>query len=79
MQIKHIKDFQYWKIFDGFTIEEMKERERTFDYPPRFQILCKQNDTSKSLFSSFVLSKKNLNEEEEEIAEFSLIKIVTGT
>ena len=79
MQITHIKDFQYWKIYDGFTIDEIKERKLTFDYPPRFQIQCEQIDASKSLFSSFVLSKRNRNKEEEEIAEFSLIKKVTGT
>lgn len=74
-QITHLCDFEYWKIFQGLTVEEIKEREASCDYPPRLQIQCEQIDFSKSLFSSFEVSKKNWKMP---IAQFPLVKKVSG-
>ena len=51
----------------------MKERERNFEYPPRLKINCQQIDASKSLCSSFMVSKRS-NSEETPIAQFPLVK-----
>ena len=77
MQITHLHDFEYWKIFHGFTVEQIKEREESFEYPPRLQIKCEQIDDSKSLYSSFEVSKRN-NNQDIPIATFSLIRKVAG-
>ena len=53
----------------------MREREETFDYPPRLRIECVHIDSSKPLYSSFKVSKKHNNIM---IGEFSLVKQVTG-
>ena len=76
MQIFHLCDFKFWKIFHGLTVEEIKTREASFDYPPRLQIQCEQIDVSKPLYSSFQVSKKYKNMV---IAEFPLVKKVTGS
>ena len=75
-QIIHLRDFEFWKIFKGLTKEEMREREETFDYPPRLRIECVHIDSSKPLCSSFTVSKKHNNVA---IGEFLLVKQVTGT
>lgn len=75
-QIIHLRDFEYWKIFHGLTVEEIRERETNFDYPPRLQIQCEQIDTSKPLYSSFEVSKRHKNMV---VAVFPLVKKVTGT
>ena len=77
MQITHLSDFEYWKIFSGLTIEQMKEREECLEYPPRLQIKCDQIDDAKSLYSGFEISQRSKNREIV-IAEFSLIKKVSG-
>ena len=77
IQVTHLRDFEYWKIFSGLTIEEIREREKCYEYPPRLQIHCKQIDFSKSLSSSFVVSKRN-RDKEISITQFSLVKQVSG-
>ena len=77
MQITHLHDFEYWEIFRGLSIEQIKEREESLEYPPRLQIKCEQLDASKPLFSSFKVSKRSKNREIP-IAQFPLIKKVTG-
>ena len=74
-QIVHLRDFAFWKIFHGLTVEEIRKREESFDYPPRLQIECEQIDDSKPLYSSFTISKKH---SKVNVAEFSLIKKVAG-
>lgn len=54
--------------------ETIEEQQSNFDYPPRLQIKCVQNDTSKSLCSSFQISKTN----NEVIADFVIIKKAAG-
>ena len=75
MQIVHLQDFEFWKIFDGLTVEERREREESFDYPPRLRIECLQIDATKPLYSNFKVSKKH---NKNVIGEFSLIRQVTG-
>ena len=77
IQITHLCDFAYWLIFRDLTVEEIREREERFEYPPRLQIKCKQVDASKPLYSSFKISKRSKNEETP-IAEFILDKTVAG-
>ena len=77
-QITHLQDFKYWKIFSGLTPEEIREREEDYEYPPRLQIECKQTDTYKSLQSSFKISKRNINNEIQHIAQFPLNNIMKG-
>ena len=73
MQIIHLRDFEYWRIFDGLTVEEIIKKEESYEYPPRLQIECKQIGDFKPLYSSFVISKKDKrNEIIEDIAQFSL-------
>ena len=57
--------------------EQMKRRESSCEYPPRFQIICKQIGESESL-SSFVLTKRLKNKETKCIAAFPLDKNATG-
>ena len=78
-QITHLCDFEYWRIFQGLNVEEIKEREESFEYPPRLQLTCDQikSDASKSLFCSFEISKKS-NNTTTTIAEFS-VKKFAGT
>ena len=76
-QITHLRDFEYWKIFSGLTIEQIREREESLEYPPRLQIKCEQIDASQPLYCSFKISKKS-NSIETPIAKFSLVKKVTG-
>ena len=78
LQITHLCDFEYWRIFRDLTVEEVKEREERFEYPPRLQIKCKQTDASKPLYSSFKVSKRS-NNKEVPIAQFLLDKMVAGT
>ena len=80
LQITHMQDFKYWEIFYGLTVEQMKERQRNFEYPPRLKINCEQIDASKPLCSSFKVSKRGKGEETP-IAEFPLFKglRVSGT
>ena len=54
----------------------MREREETFHYPPRLRIECVHIDSSRPLYSSFMVSKKHNNIV---IGEFSLVKQVTLT
>ena len=77
MQITHLCDFEYWEIFRGLTVEQIREREESFEYPPRLQITCAQIDNSKSLCSSFRVSKRS-KDMEKPIAEFPLVKQVAG-
>ena len=77
MQITNLRDFKYWKIFRGLTIEEIKERENSFDYPPRLQITCEQLDASKPLFSNFQVSKRSKHLERP-IVQFPLVKTMSG-
>ena len=74
-QITHLDDFKFWKIFEGLTKKEMRKREKAFEYPPRLRIECVHIDPSKSLCSSFSVSKKPDNTV---IGRFSLVKQVTG-
>ena len=78
IQITHLCDFKYWEIFRGLTVEQIREREESFDYPPRLQIKCEQIDASKPLYSSFEVFKSTKSKEVL-IARFSLVKKVTGT
>ena len=78
LQITHLCDFEYWRIFRDLTVKEIKEREDRFEYPPRLQIKCKQMDPSKPLYSSFKISKRSKNKETS-IAQFSIDKIVPGS
>ena len=57
----------------------MKEREENYEYPPRLQIDCIQLDSSSSLLSSFVVSKKSTAMEEKDVVKFTLKKNITGT
>ena len=59
----------------------MKEREKSFEYPPRLQIRCKQIDVSTPLYFSFKISKRSTKnmDNSKEIAQFSLDKEVAGT
>ena len=67
-------------MFSGLSVEQIKEREESCDYPPRLQIKCKQINISKSLYSSFVISKKSKNMDTSmPIAQFSLEKEVKGS
>ena len=77
IQITHLCDFEYWEIFDGLTVEQIREREESFEYPPRLQIKCEQIDNSKSLYSSFKISKRS-KDKEKPIAQFPLVKKVAG-
>ena len=77
IQITHLCDFEYWEIFHGLTVEQIKEREESFEYPPRLQITCEQIDNSKSLYSSFKVSKRS-KDKEKPIAQFPLVKKVAG-
>lgn len=78
LKITYLQDFKYWEIFCGLTIEEMEKRENDFQYPPRLKINCKQVGASKSLCSSFKVSKRSKDKEIILIAEFPLDKKVTG-
>ena len=60
------------------TVEEIREREEQFEYPPRLQIDCQQIDPSKPLSSSFKISKRSKNNEVP-IAKILLRKQVAGT
>ena len=60
------------------TVEEIREREEQFEYPPRLQIDCQQIDPSKPLSSSFKISKRSKNNEAP-IAKILLRKQVAGT
>ena len=62
-------------MFHGLTDDERREREKSFDYPPRLRIECIPTGTSKPLYSSFKVSKKH---SEIVIGEFSLTKQVAG-
>ena len=77
LQITHLRDFKYWEIYRGLTVKQIKERERNFEYPPRLKINCEQMDASKPLCSSFKISKRS-KDEEIPIAQFPLVKKVTG-
>ena len=72
MQIIHIDDFAFWKM-----PEKIEEQQSNFDYPPRLQIQCVQNDTSKSLYCTFEISKTH-NMVNEVIADFVIIKKAAG-
>ena len=78
LQITHLCDFEYRRIFHGLTVEEIREREERFEYPPRLQIDCQQNDSSKPLNCSFEISKRSKNNEAP-IAKHLLHKKVAGT
>ena len=75
MQIIHLRDFAFWKIFHGLKTKEIEERQSNFDYPPRLQIECVQSDPSKSLCFLFEISKTHINMV---IAGF-LVKRATGS
>ena len=77
MQVTHVCDFKYWEIFRGLTVEQIKEREESFEYPPRLQIKCEQINPLKSLDSNFKIFKTTKNNEVP-IATFPLVKKVTG-
>lgn len=57
MQIIHLRDFAFWKIFRGLEPNEIEERQSKLDYPPRLQIECVQIDPCKSLHFQFGISK----------------------
>ena len=78
IQITHLGDFKYWRIFYGLTIQQIKEREALFEYPPRLQIRCKQVDTTKPLYFTFTISKRR-KKKEIHVAQFSLDYVVPGT
>ena len=78
LQVTHLHDFEYWRIFCDLTVKEIKEREERFEYPPRLQIKCKQIDPSKPLYSSFKVSKRSKNKEVP-IAQFLLEKTLPGS
>ena len=79
IQIAHLCDFKYWEIFQGLTVEQIREREQSFEYPPRLQIKCEQIDYSKSLYSSFEISKRSEDMEKPiDIVTFPLIKKAAG-
>ena len=78
IQITHLGDFKYWRIFYGLTIQQIRDREALFEYPPRLQIKCKQIGTTKPLFFTFTISKKS-KKKEIHIAQFSLDYTVPGT
>ena len=75
LQIIHLRDFAFWRIFQGLNTEEIEKRQSNFDYPPRLQIECVQIDPSKSLYSSFEISKTDSNN----IANFPVIKKAAGS
>ena len=77
MQIAHLGDFKYWRIFHGLTVEQIREREELCEYPPRLQIKCKPFDAAKSLYFSFTVSKRSKNRDIP-IAQFLLDKILAG-
>ena len=69
-------------MFSNLSVEQIKEREESCDYPPRLQIKCKQINVSKSLYSSFMISKKSKNMDPDTsvpIVQFSLDKEITGS
>ena len=78
LQVTHLHDFEYWRIFRDLTVKEIKEREERFEYPPRLQMKCKQIDPSKPLYSSFKVFKRSKNKEIP-IAQFLLEKASPGT
>ena len=64
MQISHCRNFKYWEIFGGLTLEQIKEREACYEYPPRFQFICKQMiSTTKPLLFTFTVSKRSKDKE----------------
>ena len=65
-------------MFHGLTVEEIREQEEQFEYPPRLQIDCQQIDPSKPLNSSFKISRRSKNNEAP-IAKFLLRKKMAGT
>ena len=73
-----LSDFKYWRIYS--TVEQMKEREKICEYPPRFQIKYEQIDLSESIYFSFVISKKFENKDKEikRIGQFPFVKKTTG-
>ena len=73
MQIIFLRDFEYWRIYAGLTAKEIKEREESYDYPPRLQIRCYQIDASKALLFSFTISKRTMNSQTN-IAQFVVKK-----
>ena len=75
-QVVHLHDFEYWRIFHGLTVEQIKEREESCEYPPRLLIECQQIDPSKPLYSNFTVAKRNKSMEEKVIAQFPLVKKV---
>ena len=77
-QIVHLQDFKYWEIFSGLTVDQIREREEDYEYPPRLKIECQQIDASKSLQFSFEVSKRNMNNDIQPVAQFSLNKIRKG-
>ena len=58
------------------TTKEIKEKERSFEYPPRLQIQCQKIDVTKPLYSGFEISKRGHNNVT--VAKFSLDKTVAG-
>ena len=78
LQVTHLRDFEYWRIFHDLTVKEIRERQERFEYPPRLQIKCKQIDPSKPLYSSFIVSKRSKNKEVT-IAQYLLDKTSPGT
>ena len=66
-------DFKYWEKYP--TAEQMKEAERHCLYPPRFKVVCKQNNPSKPLQFSLKVSKNN---KEDAFGSFPLINETTG-
>lgn len=52
-----LNDFKYWDIYS--TPEQMREGEKSCLYPPRFQVLCEQIDTSQSLHFSWKIFKQS--------------------
>ena len=64
-------------MFRGLTNDQIKEREKSFEYPPRLQIKCEQIDYSKLLHFSFKVAKRTKNREIA-IAQFSLCEKISG-
>ena len=78
LQVTHLHDFEYWRIFRDLTVKEIRQRQERFEYPPRLQIKCKQINPSKPLYFSFKVSKRSKNKEVT-IAQYLVDKTLPGT
>ena len=70
-------DFKYWEMYP--TIEQMKEGEDSFLYPPRFKVICIQTDTAKRLHFTLEVSKRFVKDKETKIKSIGKILIIRET